>query len=94
MSGGHLHVCSVAAFARAIPEPPSPAQDRILEALGERRGRLRSEHELIAALYAEDESGGPLWADGNLRVQISRLRAKGHPVENVDYRGYRIGGGA
>jgi hypothetical protein len=83
-----------------------PPLGRLLSVIGSRSSRSRRLVEKLARdypiptpssdladyVYAEDEDGGPLWPDSNMRVLVSRLRASlpraGWTIDKVRYRGY------
>lgn len=54
----------------------------IIERLRAAAGAWVSAAELIDFLYRDDPDGGPETADNSLRVEISRLRKSGAPIES------------
>jgi DNA-binding winged helix-turn-helix (wHTH) protein len=63
-------------------------QSRIVNRLRLARGGVVSIDELAKSVWFDDAGGGPLWAIGELRVLIHRLRKKGFPIKNYHGRGY------
>lgn len=97
---GHLHVCSTAAFLRALDtalhdESRSAcwSQASVIEALSARPGRVVATREMVQRIYASAH-GGTEFAETLVRIAVMKLRRRGYPIEKVGYRGYRIGGGA
>lgn len=62
--------------------------DRLISIFSTRRGQWVTRDELIDALYADREDGGPDDADGVLDQTLHRLRASGVMIESR--RVYRI----
>jgi hypothetical protein len=51
--------------------------------LGAHRGQWITRAELLDALYADREDGGPAGADAVLQVTLHRMRAAGIPIEST-----------
>ena len=62
--------------------------DSILRVLRERRGEVVTTQELVAAIYANDPEGGPLFATQSVRTVIHHMRKRGEAIETV--WGYRV----
>ncbi|WP_158871471.1 helix-turn-helix domain-containing protein [Antarcticirhabdus aurantiaca] len=64
--------------------------DRILALLASAPGRFTSTAEIVSALYADRIDGGPPSAPVIVRVEVLRLRRRGHRIESRHTGGYKL----
>lgn len=78
---------------RPYPRDGLPLTDmerRVYEAVHGGNGLPVPTHRIIDYVYSDDPNGGPLTADGNIRVMVHRIRRKLGDVIVNEHGGYRL----